>query len=80
MGLFWSADDFYTVFGIEIAHLKPHLFYSILIGLLLFTVLVVLHQKRIIKISVVWLILLTSIIIIFIFLIFACLFPVRVLY
>ena len=43
MGLFWSADDFYTVFGIEIAHLKPHLFYSILIGLLLFTVLVVLH-------------------------------------
>lgn len=77
-GCFGPKDNYYTIFNTIDVLLKPHLFYSILTGLLLFGGLFVLHRKQKIKISIIWLIFSTLLFTVFIFFILAYLFPVVV--
>ena len=79
-GCFGPWDNFYTVFGTELVHLQGHMVVSIILGLILFGVLFFLKKKEKIKLSIYLVAIISVIVAVLLFFIFAYFFPVRVVY
>jgi len=74
------TGPFYTVFDSELRFLKPHMFFSVIIGLGLFVLLYYLNNKGKIKINNYISVIISLILAVLLFFIFAYFFPIRVQY
>ena len=79
-GCFGPWDNFYTVFSTELRFLTGHIAISTILGLILFGVLFFLKKKGKIKLPIYLSAIISIIVAVLLFFIFAYFFPVRVIY